>query len=128
MKARFHVSLFAGTGVDESNYHYVMPGETIECPLPVPTRDGYAFEGWYDGDRRITEETKVEKRESHTLRRGGGNSDPRIERKWAVRLLAARRVDSAQCRQQLAAAEYDIGHEVDRLAEFYESSKNSDGS
>ena len=48
--------------------------------------------------------------------------------KWAVRLLAAKRTDSAQCRKQLAAAGYDIGHEADRLAEFYESVKNADGS
>lgn len=68
LKAKFRVSLFAGTDVNESNYHYVMPGETIKCSLPVPKRDGYAFEGWYDGDRRITEESKVEKRESHTLK------------------------------------------------------------
>lgn len=47
---------------------------------------------------------------------------------WADRLLAAKRVDSAQCRQQLAAAGYDIGHEADRLAEFYESIKDADGS
>lgn len=68
LKIKFRVSLFAGTGVNESNYHYVMPGETIECSLPVPKRDGYAFEGWYDGDRRITEKSKVEKRETHTLK------------------------------------------------------------
>lgn len=68
LKARFRVSLFAGNCVDESNYHYVKPGETIECPLPTPTRDGYVFEGWYDGDRRITEDSRVEKQESHTLK------------------------------------------------------------
>ena len=48
--------------------------------------------------------------------------------KWAVRLSAAKRADSAYCRQQLAAAGYDIGHEADRLAEFYESIKDSVGS
>lgn len=47
---------------------------------------------------------------------------------WADRLLAAKRVDSAQCRKQLVAAGYDIAHEADRLAEFYESIKGSDGS
>lgn len=64
----FRVSLFAGTGINESNYHYVRPGETLACPLPVPTKEGYAFEGWFDGDRLITEESKVEKRETHTLK------------------------------------------------------------
>lgn len=64
----FRVSLFAGTGIDKSNYHYVRPGETLACPLPVPTKEGYAFDGWFDGDRLITEESKVEKREAHTLR------------------------------------------------------------
>lgn len=64
----FRVSLFAGMGIDKSNYHYVRPGETLACPLPVPTREGYAFEGWFDGDRLITEESKVEKRETHTLK------------------------------------------------------------
>ena len=68
LKGKFRVSLFAGTGVDGSNYRYVRPGATIACPLPVPMRDGYAFDGWYDGDRLITEESKVEKRESHTLK------------------------------------------------------------
>jgi len=64
----FRVSLFAGWGVSEQNYHYVKPGETLACPLPVPTRERYAFDGWYDGGRRITEESKVERRESHTLK------------------------------------------------------------
>lgn len=64
----FRVSLFAGRSVDASNYRYVRPGETIECPLPVPAREGYAFEGWYDGDRRISEVSQVEKRETHTLK------------------------------------------------------------
>lgn len=68
LRAKFRVSLFAGTGVNESNYHYVKPGETIACKLPVPTREGYVFEGWYDGDKRVTGETKVEKRETHTLK------------------------------------------------------------
>ena len=40
---------------------------------------------------------------------------------WADCLLAAKREDSAVCRQQLAGAGYDIAHEADRLAEFYES-------
>lgn len=47
---------------------------------------------------------------------------------WADCLLAAKRADSAQCRQQLEAAGYDIAHEADRLAEFYESIKDSVGS
>ena len=40
---------------------------------------------------------------------------------WADRLLAAKRADSAQCLQQLAAAGYDIDQEAGRMAEFYQS-------
>lgn len=47
---------------------------------------------------------------------------------WADRLLAAKRADSARCRQQLATAGYDITHEAERLAEFYKSIKDSVGS
>ena len=38
--------------------------------LPVATKDGYIFDGWYtnaDGGELITEETKVKKQMSHTL-------------------------------------------------------------
>ena len=38
---------------------------------------------------------------------------------WADRLLAAKRADSAQCRQQLAEAGYDITREAENLAAFY---------
>ena len=47
---------------------------------------------------------------------------------WGDHLLAAKRADSAQCRQQLAEAGYDIAHEADKLAEFYESIKGFGGS
>lgn len=67
-RVKFRLSLFAGTSVNESNYRYVRPGETLSCPLPVPTREGYDFDGWYDGERRITEASKVEKRKTHTLK------------------------------------------------------------
>ena len=40
---------------------------------------------------------------------------------WADCLLAAKRADSAQCRKQIAAAGYDIGHEAENLSEFYRS-------
>lgn len=68
LKAKFRVALFGGTGINESHYHYVKPGETLSCPLPIPTRKGYAFDGWYDGERRIVENAKVEKKEAHTLK------------------------------------------------------------
>jgi len=65
--ARFRVALFAGTSVNESNYKYVKPGGIIACLLPVPTREGYAFDGWYDGQRLIVESSKVERRDEHVL-------------------------------------------------------------
>ena len=68
LEMAFRVSLFAGTGVSESNYHYVRPGEALPCPLPIPTREGYSFEGWFDDERRIAEDSTVEKVESHTLK------------------------------------------------------------
>ena len=40
---------------------------------------------------------------------------------WADRLLAVTRADSVQCRKQIAAAGYDIGHEAENLSEFYRS-------
>ena len=40
---------------------------------------------------------------------------------WADRLLVAKRADSAQCRQRLAAAGYDIAQEAESLSEFYRS-------
>lgn len=68
LEMAFRVSLFAGTGVSESNYHYVRPGEAISCPLPIPTRDGYLFEGWFDDERSINEASVIEKVETHTLK------------------------------------------------------------
>lgn len=38
---------------------------------------------------------------------------------WADRLLAAKRGDSMRCREQLAAAGYDITREAENLAAFY---------
>lgn len=68
LEMAFRVSLFAGTGITELNYHYVRPGGTLACPLPKPIREGYSFEGWFDNERRITEDSTVEKAESHTLK------------------------------------------------------------
>ena len=36
--------------------------------LPTPTREGYTFDGWYLGDKKVETDTKVEKTESHELK------------------------------------------------------------
>ena len=35
--------------------------------LPVPTRTGYSFNGWYYNDAKVTESTKVTENSAHTL-------------------------------------------------------------
>ncbi len=40
----------------------------VEMALPVPTRSGYLFDGWYTADNKlITEDSIVENEENHTL-------------------------------------------------------------
>ena len=55
-EARIRVSVFGGTSIALSNkkessqvaYKYVTPfTESIYNPLPVPTRNGYTFKGWF---------------------------------------------------------------------------------
>lgn len=36
-----------------TDYTYLTPGTTYA--LPTPTREGYVFEGWYDGDTKVDE-------------------------------------------------------------------------
>jgi uncharacterized repeat protein (TIGR02543 family) len=35
--------------------------------LPVPTRTGYVFDGWYNGSTKVTAATKVTTAANHTL-------------------------------------------------------------
>lgn len=51
------VSIFGGTAISsqslrvgsQSEFSYVNPFTGyIRCPLPIPTREGYVFDGWYD--------------------------------------------------------------------------------
>lgn len=67
LNAKFRVSLFAGRALDESRYSYVPPGKTLAMPLPVPVKKGFRFEGWFDGEEKIDEKTKVSKEKTHTL-------------------------------------------------------------
>ena len=67
----FYVLLFAGK-VTSANYSsYITPGSTINMDLPVPTREGYVFAGWYDNEgctgSPVTESTIVSTASDHTL-------------------------------------------------------------
>lgn len=64
----FRTAVFVGSGIDETTYRYVDPGEVVSCALPIPTRPGFVFRGWFDGQRRITECSRVERRDAHILR------------------------------------------------------------
>ncbi len=57
----FRVSLFAGRGVNASNYSYAAPGEGMPLALPVAVKRGFVFDGWVDADgNRVMDETIVE--------------------------------------------------------------------
>jgi len=61
VKATFRISLFAGRGVNASNYSYAAPGEGMPLALPVATKQGFVFDGWVDAEgNRVTDATIVE--------------------------------------------------------------------
>ncbi|MCR4615071.1 MAG: InlB B-repeat-containing protein [Clostridiales bacterium] len=47
----------------------VLPGGTYG-DLPTPTREGYTFQGWYDGNTKVTANTIVNHDTAHTLNAG----------------------------------------------------------
>ena len=58
---KFRVQLYAGRNAVPAADVYAAPGETAAMALPVPTRRGFAFDGWVDAaGNRVTEETVVE--------------------------------------------------------------------
>ena len=66
------ITLDAGGGTVDRGVHVVRCGETYGAAgsLPVPSRTGYVFVGWYtaaSGGTLVTDDTKVTAAESHTL-------------------------------------------------------------
>lgn len=56
--AKYHIyhimyELYGGTNPDNAVSEFTIVDET--CPLPIPTRTGYTFKGWYDNEDFIGE-------------------------------------------------------------------------
>ena len=59
-RLKLRVSLFSGTSVTEENFSYVAPYRAVARALPVPTREGFVFEGWRTPDGRpVVDDTRV---------------------------------------------------------------------
>ena len=64
----FRVQLYAGRSAVPDAGVYAAPGETAAMALPVPTRQGFVFDGWVDAEgNRVTGETVVESNVGITL-------------------------------------------------------------
>ena len=69
---KFTVSVFTGNiYYEEGEFTYATPGNMPSCnTLPIPTKEGYVFEGWYLDlafTNRVTASTIVTKSTSHLL-------------------------------------------------------------
>lgn len=66
VSASFRLSLFEGV-VNDSNFHYVPPGEYIDEQLPVPTKNNHTFDGWFTDIGHKVEENSYYSEEYNNL-------------------------------------------------------------
>lgn len=58
LKPTYTITLNADGAIVENSTHFVKSGNSIE--LPTPEKNGYIFEGWYNGNELWTIESKVQ--------------------------------------------------------------------
>lgn len=80
----------AGKGDVDLQSREAMPGEPIG-EMPVPTRAGYSFEGWYLGDEKMTAQTVLQSEE-----------DVRLTARW-TKLAGTKRTSNLK-KQKIAIA------------------------